>query len=171
LDDSQIAKSKALIELLKSHWLHNQIRLRPGVSLRQIEAFESRHHVCLPPDLRDYFTTVDGMDEGDADAELFSFLPLQAVKSVPEELAHFGGIPDYTEIVQTLPDSHSWFVIVDYMILSAVLVIRLSADAVSTPVRWIGSGTHHHVVAPSFTDLLEAYLAKPLNLGGGVIRF
>jgi SMI1/KNR4 family protein SUKH-1 len=171
MDNSQIANSSALIERLKSHWLHDQIRLRPGVSFQQIEAFESRYHVCLPPDLREYFTSVDGMDEGAADAEWFFFLPLEAVKSVPEELAHCGGIPDYTEIVRTLPDSHSWFVIVDFVIHSAVFAIRLSADVVPTPVRWIGDGTHHHVVAPSFSDFVEAYLAKPLNLGAGDTRF
>jgi cell wall assembly regulator SMI1 len=172
LDDSPTAKSKALIERLKSHWLHDQIRLRPGVSLQQIEAFESRYHVCLPPDLREYFKSVDGMDEGDGDAEWFFFHPLQAVKSVPEELAHIRGFPDYTEIVRTLPDSHSWFVIVDFVFRSAAFAIRLSDDAVPTPVRWIGDGTHHHVVAPSFSDFLEAYLAEPLNLGaGGETRF
>jgi hypothetical protein len=127
MNSNGVPRTTALIERLKSHWLKNGLKVRPGESPQQIEEFESEYKVRLPVDLREYFTAVDGMDEGEIDNDCFSFLPLQAVRSVPEELAHFGGIPDYTQIMRTLADSHSWFVIIDYMICSAVFAIRLSA--------------------------------------------
>jgi cell wall assembly regulator SMI1 len=96
----------ALIEKLKGFWLQKGIKVRPGLSLQQIESFESRYMFDLPPDLRLYFATVDGMQEGETDPDMFSFLPLKGVKSIPEELAHFGGIPDYTEIMRSLADPH-----------------------------------------------------------------
>ncbi len=104
------------------------------------------------------------MEVGEMDLGMFSFLPLKAVKSIPEELAHAGGIPDYREIVRTLPEPNNWFVIVDYLISSAAYAIRLSTDRGDTPVVWIGDGTHHRVVATSFRGLLDAYLENPMGL-------
>jgi hypothetical protein len=167
MDDNHDPETNALIQRLKGYWLQNGIKLKPGVTLQQIESFEARYLVRIPPDLRAYFATVDGMEEGETDPEVFSFLPLKAVKSIPEELAHFGGIPDYREIMLSLADPHHWFVIVDYIITSAVYAIRLSAVPENTPVLWIGSGKHHRVVAPSFSGFLEAYLANPLGLVNG----
>jgi hypothetical protein len=164
MDDNHDAETLALIDRLRGYWMQKGIKIRPGVSLQQIESFESRYLVRLPPDLRRYFDTVDGMEEGETDTDMFSFLPLKAVRAIPEELAHFGGIPDYREIIRSLADPHRWFVIVDYLITSAVYAIRLSAVPENTPVLWIGSGKHHRIVAPSFSGFLEAYLANPLGL-------
>jgi hypothetical protein len=101
MNSNGVPRITALIERLKCHWLKNGLKVRPGESSQQIEEFESAYKVCLPVDLREYFTAVDGMDVAALDCDGFSFLPLQAVKSVPEELARFSGIPDYTEILRT----------------------------------------------------------------------
>jgi cell wall assembly regulator SMI1 len=164
MDDDHDPETIALIERLRGYWMQKGIKIRPGVSLQQIESFESRNLVRLPPDLRRYFATVDGMEEGETDTDMFSFLSLEAVKSIPEELAHFGSIPDYGEIMRSLPDPNRWFVIVAYLTSSAVYAIRLCADPEGTPVLWIGDGTHNRVVASSFSGFLEAYLADPLLL-------
>lgn len=164
MDDKYDSETTALIERLRGYWMHRGIKIRSGVALQQIESFESRYQIRLPPDLRGYFATVDGMEDGETDPDMFSFLPLKAVKSILEELAHFAGIPDYREIMRSLPDPNCWFVIVDYLISSAVYAVRLSADPGDTPVLWIGDGTHHRVVASSFSGFLEAYLANPIGL-------
>lgn len=164
MDDHHGPETTALIDRLRAYWMQKGVKTRPGVSLQQVESFESRYLVRLPPDLRGYYATIDGMEDGAVDPDMFSFLPLKAVRSIPEELAHFGGIPDYQEIVRSLAESHHWFVIVDYLITSAVYAIRLSAKEEPAPVLWIGSGKHHRIVAPSFSGFLEAYLANPLDL-------
>ena len=104
------------------------------------------------------------MEEGDADPDLFTFLQLAQVKAVTEELAHFGGIPDYRDIVRSLAEPCRCFVIVDYLITSAAYAIRLAATDDATPVVWIGGGNHYRIVAQSFSGFLEAYLANPLGL-------
>ena len=164
MDDHHSPETATLIERVRAHWMEKGTKTQPGVPLQQIHSFESRYLVRLPPDLRAYYATVDGMEEGEIDSDLFSFLPLKAVRAVPEELAHFGGIPDYREIVWTLPEPHRWFVIVDYLIRSAVYAIHLSATEEPSPVLWIGGGKHHRIVAPSFSGFLEAYLANPHDL-------
>jgi hypothetical protein len=164
MDDHHRLETVALIDRLRAYWTGKGVKTRPGVSLQQVQSFESRYLSRLPPDLRAYYATVDGMEEGEADPDMFSVLPLKAVKAVPEELAHFGGIPDYREIVRSLAEPHRWFVIVDYLISSAVYAIRLSSTEEPAPVLWIGGGRHHRVVAPSFSGFLQAYLANPLDL-------
>jgi len=157
MDDDLAPETIALIDRLRAYWLEPGIKINPGAPLHQIESFEAQRLVRLSPDLRAYFATIDGMEEGVFDPHMFSFLPLQAVKSIPEELAHFGGIPDYREIMRSLPDPNCWFVIVDYLIFSAVYAIRLSVDE-GNPVLRIDNGTHHQVVAASFSGFLKAYL-------------
>ena len=108
-------------------WSQQGVRIRSGASIDRIERFESQYQIRLPTDFRHYLATVDGMDQGRMDENMFSFLSIDAIKSIPEELANFGGIPDYRDIVRTLPDPQHWFVIVDFLISSAVYAIRLSA--------------------------------------------
>lgn len=153
-----------LIEKLKDCWRQNGCTIRAGSSQAEITAFEQRYSVRLPSDLRTYFATVDGMAEGESDANMFSFFPLKQVKSIPEELADFGGIPDYSGIMRSLPDPQHWFMIADYLIASAVFAVCLHAAADETPIVWIGSGNEHQVIAGSFSKFVEIYLARPLNL-------
>jgi len=94
---------------------------------------------------------------------MFEFLSLDEVKSIPEDLAHFGGVPDYREIVLSLSEPQHWFVIVDFMITSSVFAIRLCKTDDLTPVITI-CGKNHMIVAPSFAGFLEAYFANPFDV-------
>lgn len=163
MDGNRVPGATALIERLKSHWSQSGLKVRSGVPSHQIEEFESRHQVSLPLDLREYFTTVDGMDDEDTfDSEMISFLPLQAVRTIPDVLGKHGKISVHHEIMGSLPEPHRWFVIVDYMIGSAVFAIRLSPVVESNPV--LGYCGPYQIVAPTFSDFLEAYLTDPLEL-------
>ncbi len=148
-----------LSERLRERWISTGISVRPGIHPGEVRAFESRYGVSLPPDLWDYFTTVDGMERWESDEDLLEFLHLGAVKSVPEELADFRGIPDYGNIVNTLPNSERYFIIADFMLASYVYTIRLAEDASQeTPVVWI-CGDQYARIADSFTEFGEKYLA------------
>lgn len=123
-------------------------------------SFEAHYRVRLPADVRDYFRAVDGMAEGCEDKALFGFLPLAAIKSVPEELARMDGIPDYSGIIQTLDAAARCFVFAEFLVWSHVYALRLSADpSAETPVIRI-SGGRYAVMSHSFTDFAEAYLAN-----------
>jgi len=164
MEKSQISDPNGLIERLKSSWAKQGVRIRPGASREQIEGFQSKYQFHLPHDFCRYLATVDGMESGEMDENMFSFLAIDAIKSIPEELATFGGIPDYTAIMRSLTEPHHWFVFVDYLITSAAYAIRLSLGDESTPVLWIGNGTRYRVVAESFSGFLEAYLSNPDSL-------
>ena len=156
-----------MIEQLRANWSATGISIRPGASIEQIKAFEAHYDVRLPVDLREYFVAIDGMNEGETDNDLLSFHSLDAIKRIPEELAHFGGVPDYRDILQTLPDAHAWFVIGDWSINCAVIAIRLTGSASETPVVWIADGTTYWNVGQSFSEFLETYLANPQQLFTG----
>ncbi|MES1213430.1 MAG: SMI1/KNR4 family protein [Singulisphaera sp.] len=153
-----------LIETLRNRWTQQGLTLRPGLTVQQIGSFENRYKIKLPEDLRQFYLAVDGMEEGQADDDFFSFLRLQAVKTIPEELARFSGIPDYTEITSTLAEPERWFVIVEYMIFSAAYAISLSARAEENAVLCILDGKQHRVVAPSFVGFVREYLENPMKL-------
>jgi len=147
-----------VIDKLRTHWHWNRLTFRSGTSPESIEEFEAKYNVTLPADLRLYHLQLDGMEESHTDNESFAFLPLSKIKSVPEELAAFAGIPNYSEITAKLPDARHCFVFVDFLILSHVYAIRLSADAnTQTPVFWI-CGSFWKEVAPSFSRFIELYL-------------
>jgi hypothetical protein len=157
-ENSPTSEPNDLIKRLIRHWSGMGVKTRPGATAAQMESFEARHRVVLPPDLYEYFAAVDGMEEGEYWD--FTFLPLHAVKNIPEEIGQATGC----EIMQVLPDPERWFVVVDYMIWSAVFAIRLSGVVEDSPVLRLDGGTEHQVVAPSFSSFLEVYITNPDNL-------
>lgn len=159
-----IPSAAELIERTKQKWLAEGVGVPPGVSAAALREFELRYSVRLPADLREYFSAMDGMLDRDMCGDYFTFLPLNEVKAVPNEFAAFGGIPDYREIVRTLPDSAEWYVIVDFLISSAVYAIRMRGDVDENPVILISDGTPVRTVAPSFRGFLHAYLTDPRSL-------
>jgi hypothetical protein len=147
-----------LFERLKERWISEGVPVCPGVSLEESHAFESQYRVVFPTDLKDYFTTVNGMERWWSDHDLFEFLQLGAVKSVPEELAEFRGIPNYGNVVNALPHPERYFVLADFLICSHVYAIRLSNDASQeTPLVGI-CGDRFWNAAESFTEFGEKYL-------------
>jgi hypothetical protein len=152
-----------LILRLKNYWQEQGVKFNPGATPSEITSFESRHHVRLPRDLRHFYLTVNRMDNDKADSDNFTFLPLSSVKSVAEELVNLRGTPDYSQIGAILPDASRWFVIVDFLVTSAVYAISLAA-AEANPVIRIDDGHSYRVVATSFSSFLERYMANSFVL-------
>jgi len=76
--------------------------------------------------------------ERESDNEMLSFWPLDSIKSVPECLSDFGGIPDYSKIESRLKEASSYFVFADYLIWSHVYAIRLSpSGAEPRHILWL----------------------------------
>lgn len=154
----------SLVEKVRRKWVSQGIPIKPAASGAQIEEFERLHGVRFPDDLRHYFAQLYGMDDLEMDEDNFSFIPLHEVKPIPAELALYGGMPDYREIVNTLEDPQDWFVIINFLITSAVYAILLRQRADENPVIRIYDGTSVDVVASSFSDFLAVYLSDPSRL-------
>jgi SMI1/KNR4 family protein SUKH-1 len=147
---------------LKNRWLSQGLEVNPGVSEEKLSQFESRYHVSLPADLRDYFLTVDGMAEGISDDALISFWSLNKVKPIPEEAPAYAA-RSYIE------EAESLFVFADYSIWAHAYAIRLSSSSGNAnPVIVIG-GEKPVKVFDSFSDLVSSYLINPDNLLTNVV--
>ena len=149
-----------LSEQLKGRWESEGASTRPGSSPWKISSFEARYGVRLPEDVRDYFCTVDGMEEGLSDNALISFWPLNEVEPVTTRVVQFSGVPDYRRIARKLKDAGSYFAFADFLIWSHVYAIRIGAPHKKNEIVWI-CGSHHSVVADSFSDFIKAYLNDP----------
>jgi hypothetical protein len=81
---SDSSATASTIEELKCRWEASGTSLRPGVSERQIGAFERRYRAKLPDDLAEYFRCVDGMNEGETDERLMRFWRLDELRPIRE---------------------------------------------------------------------------------------
>ena len=91
----------SLWERLAVLWRDAGLLIRPGVQPPAIQAFEARYGVTLPSDMREYFLTIDGMED-ELDPGLNRFWPLHMVKPVEDEL--WGWVMDELIAVKHRPD-------------------------------------------------------------------
>ncbi len=141
-------------------WRHSNIATLRSNSFETIAAFEMKHGVVLPADVRDYFATVDGTGD-DMDGELFRFWPLTEVKPVYEVL-------EDTERF-SYPDRFAYpncFVFADYCISCWDYAVKLTSDPTQpAPVfRVTGSDPPGEQMASSFREFMERYAADPNNV-------
>ncbi|MCH7989053.1 MAG: SMI1/KNR4 family protein [Planctomycetes bacterium] len=152
------------IQQLIARWTVHGIKCPPGASLDDIAAFESRHNVRLPHDLRSYFLAVNGTGERHTlDDDLFCFWPLSDVISIAEDL------PDRCS---GLAHASRYFIIADHSICLPSYAIRLSADpAAANPVASVFVDPNTLAVEDmfeSFTDFVQHYLDDPFETGGAL---
>ena len=149
MSDSTIVRALASVG---QRWAAQGIAYDRPASDADVAAFEARYGVVLPPDLRAYFTTLNGTAVGAygmQDEHLLGFWHLDEVRTFAEELAGNGPSP---------PEAARTFVIADHSIWVYGFGIRLAGDsATATPVV-VDIGSPYHQVAASFTEFLEAYL-------------
>lgn len=142
---------------LRNRWVSVGLDVNPGVTSEALAAFESKYHVSLPADLRDYFLAVNGMADGVSDDALIRFWSLNEVKPITE------GAPDYSDPSYS-EDAASLFLFADFCIWSHAYAIRLSADGDGpNPVLAIGGEKPEKVFA-SFSELVSSYLRDPDRL-------
>src|SRR5689334_1384706 len=68
---------------LRTYWSERGLTPAPGVSAEDLAAFEARYGLRLPPEVRLYFTTVNGVlggRDGAWDSDLIAFWPLADVQ-------------------------------------------------------------------------------------------
>jgi hypothetical protein len=138
----------AFISDLKRHWVDLQIAHATGASVADIEAFEQRHGVTLPQDLREYFRELNGMDighEGASDLDLICFWRLDQVEQGKDENGDI-------------------YYFADWSIDACLYGVQLSPGATSAPVFLDCGGYNKRAdllkVASSFSEFVEGYLRK-----------
>ncbi len=94
-----------------------------------IEQFQTEKSLVIPDDLALYFKVLNGTHDEYTD-ELFRFNSFFKYKSIDEELKHFNGIPDYSNIINTLEGYKNCFVFgticsVCFLMLSVLIRIKI----------------------------------------------
>lgn len=136
-----------IFEQLRQHWIDAHVPVAEPADSTEIEAFEARHQIVLPPDFKDYLRITGGMKHGEIDEESMSFASLE-----------------------TLNDPSRWrpvaprrkrLTFADFLIFSHWFDIELDPDALSGQIFVTFSDDDSNLIAPTFRDFLEAYLANP----------
>ena len=135
-------------ERLKSRPYEAGLEAPPGASESDLEAFERRHNVRLPGDMRSYFRILNGTGSSYADGDdfLLCFWALEKLEPVPE----------WTEAGK---DDVRWFVFADHCFSHHDYAIRLTRDG-SEP-NPVCAKEGRRKVARSFSEFVELYLTDP----------
>lgn len=133
-------------QMLRERWLEAGIAVNDPVSQAVLDRFEENHHLSLPGDFKEYLLTVNGMVDGQTDAELISFLSLEAIDQDAEHNVLAG---DHVEIT-----------IAEYSIYAHYYVMRVSRGGDRAAV-FATDGEHRKQIAPSFREFVSQYLASP----------
>ncbi|HVW95796.1 MAG TPA: methylmalonyl-CoA epimerase [Mucilaginibacter sp.] len=145
-----------LIELCESRDFPSKAKQLSLNTAEKLNLFEFRNQLLLPDDLKAHFMLSD--DEIKAyDQNMFVFYKFDEFKSVKEDIGDFGGIPDYREIIHTLPQHENCFVFIDHMITSSVYAIRLYKHKCDVNEVYVIVGNQFKVVAKSFTEFISIY--------------
>lgn len=150
-------KEKSLAGQLAAKWRQDGLVVRAGATPEQLLEFEAKYGVVVPDDIREYFATVDGMDDGGLDFGGNRFWPLSTVRRVEEELS---------EKHRERFAYPGCFVFVDHLIWCCAWAVRMESypSELSGPVFQLGTGEPHPPMAPNFRHFLELYLENPLNI-------
>jgi hypothetical protein len=132
-------------------WRDAGLTIRPPAEAWAICRFESENGVILPTDLREYFLTVDGMED-ELDPGTNRFWPLALVKPVSEEL---------TDIHSDRWAYPNCFLFADHCIWCfawAVCLGRLPLETSEPVFQVTADKVPGRMIAPSFTAFVEMYL-------------
>jgi hypothetical protein len=129
---------RRLAERMRRNWVDQGIPVNPGLSVSDIETFESRHEIHLPEDFKIYLGVVNGMARVTMDKDMFMFIPLQ-------DLSVWDGK----------------FTFADWCIESAIFFMAVdTAGAPFSPIL-----RNEIRVADSFGGFVKIYLSDPASLG------
>ncbi|HEV1994127.1 MAG TPA: SMI1/KNR4 family protein [Candidatus Acidoferrum sp.] len=149
-------------EKLLSYWKAQQLMPARGLSLQDIQAFETQHKVQMPADLRDYFLQLNGLAHGwpnDQDKNGFSFWQLSRVQTVVEAKKRHRHLPVFTGM-------EDYFIFSDYLQWSWAYAIRLTSEASGENSVVIVGKEPLQTVARSFSEFVDLYLADSSQLYG-----
>ena len=151
---------------LKEYLVSQGVPCDAGVSERRIAQFESRTGVRVPPEVRDYFTTMDGSAGAYADG-LIRFWGLDEVKSVAEEIP--GDAPSSAAVIQAfyrvpIEGADHYFVFADAMHEAQLYAIHLSSTTGEDNEIVLLDGSAPIPVANSLSQFIERYIDSPEQL-------
>ena len=151
------------IDKMRQMWREKDI-INPSPELSEkLLSFRLNSGLMMPEDLVEYFTLLDNFSDK-MDSNLYQFYGMDEFKSIDKELAHWGGIPDYRNIVNTLKQCENCFVIADYMLSLFAYAIRLYPEETEVNEIYIICGDKNKVIANSLSEFLDLYFDDSIEL-------
>ncbi|MBA3315577.1 MAG: SMI1/KNR4 family protein [Planctomycetota bacterium] len=148
--------SSELGQRLKARWIAEELQPRPGVSVDDLDAFETTHGIRLPDDLRNYLRIVNGTGKySEMDQSYHCWWSLEEWKSVEEKWPREG----------LIDGANTTYLFADHSIECPTYGIRLAATNEANEIIAIFSDKRPfdvYVVADSFTELMERYLRNEM---------
>jgi hypothetical protein len=150
---------KLLMRRLIAGWKNEDIPILRGVDDITIQNFESKYGVKLPEDMREYFSTVNGMG-GHYDEEWFFRLwPIEELQPVKEYAPKFA---------DKFPQSANYFLFFDHSVDLTMCAIGLSYSAATqTPIFEVcdfEQDPRFRYLCKSFTEFVEMYVSDPSQI-------
>lgn len=153
---------KDLLNKLKNIWELNGNVPISKTKESEIQIFQIQKKLVLPEDLSQYFKLLNGSNG--CDLRMFEYYPFIHFKNVHEHLGNWNGIPDYSNIINTLPDSDMYFVFADYMFHMFTYAIKLNNGGTENNEVIIISGDKFKIIANSFSEFIELYITDSAKL-------
>ena len=148
---------------LKNKWNLENLIQSSIVKDAEIQNFQTIKKIALPHDLKEYFKLLNGTNEK-YDNELYCFYSFNRFQSIDDELKNLKGIPDYSNIVNTLFDFNKYYVFADYTFHMFSYAIKLNSDISDENEVLIICGDKFKKIANSFSEFIALYLNDSIEL-------
>lgn len=150
------------LDQLRQKWKSENIAATPADD-HDIARFEKENAVILPPDIQYYFKNLNGTGCRH-DSAFYEFYPLSDICRFQEKYGDYRGIPDYSSLIDILPEIDKYYAIADYSINLVVYIIKLEGQAVDNNEVLEVCGSAYEKVADSFAGFIDFYLKKAIKL-------
>lgn len=131
---------------LVQRWRDADITVNSPLACSEIAKFEVKRRIDLPGDFKSYLSVADGMQDGQTDENVMSFLSLKLM--------------DENTQWQPLEKKCVNLVFAEFLIFSHVYALRIPTGGGNSAVV-ARDGTHELHLADSFELFVESYLADP----------
>lgn len=151
------------IDILKETWELESISSLKFITEDEISLFQTENNLLIPSDLVEYFKVLNGSNEEYTD-RFFKFYSLSNFKSINDDLKNWNGVPNYSNIINTLDDYKSYYVFADYSFCMFSYAIKLYADVSISNQVLVLSGDEYKIIANSFSEFLDLYMINSIEL-------
>jgi hypothetical protein len=146
---------KNILEL-KRYWLEQGVRFSKTALIKGIYSFQETNKCLLPKDLVEYFMKINGTNQTH-DNNYFDFYSLDNFKSVKSLYHDYTRIPNYSQLINTLPNSENYYVFADFQMCLFSYAIYLDKNLGSHSVVVLCGG-EYRIIADSFSDFIDLFL-------------
>lgn len=133
-----------LLKQLQYKWRLEEILFQKGLSIENIHSLEKKLGYFFPQEFVSYLETVNGMEEGEADQDLFYFWGSELIEK------------EFFAVKPAAPDS-IFIGFADRIVIDSVYMIEVSKTR-QTSGRIAVQKKDTKIISPSFYSFLNSYL-------------